>query len=167
MIATGHTAVGFIIGSVAANSFQNPVVGSLAGFGAGLASHYLLDFIPHGHLLSYDKLHQAHRSPLLHLDLVGGGLLFVLLAYFTFGISVQTLVVLSAIAGSLLPDVLASQLYYPGKVPPKSGIFNKEYKLHMGVHWHGREDKTRPLSLIDVWQAGVILGALFLPNLFK
>lgn len=159
MIAFGHTAIGTLVGI---GTYQllgdaNPVLGSAVALGAGIASHYITDVIPHGHLIHF-KDYKKKVHLVIIFDLALSIILFSALAYFAHGISWQTLYILAGIAGAQLPDVMDG-LIYVGFLPNK-GLIKLENNFHSGTHWHGTFDKALMWGKRDIWQISAVLIAL-------
>lgn len=163
MIAIGHTAVGFSVGLLVARVVPDPFLAGIIVFCSGIALHYLTDWIPHGHLTA--KQIDPYDSHLIYWDLFGGGLFFLLLSLFYFGLSKITLIILISIFANQLSDVLA--FLTRRKILPFQGLFVKEFAFHQATHWHGLGMDTLPISRRDIWQLIVILGALVLPILTR
>ncbi len=161
MVAVGHTAVGVIVG-VTAYQFLGQggiVTGLLAAGTIGVASHYLGDFIPHGHFVKPDKLKKV-LLPIIIFDLLLPIILFLGLLYLKDGFSQRMLYIMFGIGGTQLPDVLDGLLFI-GFIKNK-GLIKAENDFHQGLHWHGTGDKTLLLGLRDIWQILLILFAFFL-----
>lgn len=164
MIATGHIAVGFGIGVVVAQRIKSPVIGGIVGFSAGVISHYITDFIPHGHIVVYENLSKPASFPLIFLDVFVGGLVFLIATCFKFRLSLTSLVVLITMAGSLLVDVVDALLYYTGNIPPPSTFLGWQYHFHKDIlHWHGGRENSLPIGWYDIWQLAIIVGMLIAP----
>lgn len=161
MVALGHTAVGVIVGFTAYQFLgHGDLATGLAITGAaGIVSHYITDFIPHGHFVKPKKL-----KPVLPLvivfDLFLPIFLILLWMFSKDGLSVKLFYVLSGIIGSQLPDVLDGLIFI--NVFKRKGLIKTEYDFHQGLHWHGRDAKTLLLGFYDIWQVLMILIALFL-----
>lgn len=165
MIATGHTAVGVIAG-ITAYSFlgQGDLVSGLVIAGVcGAVSHYVVDFIPHGHFFAADKL-KAHLGQIIIFDLFLPITLFLGGIYFKHGLSALLLYTMFGIGGAQLPDVLDGLIYT--KVIRAKGLLKVENSFHQATHWHGTGSKTLLLGLRDVWQILVILAAVLLVALY-
>lgn len=161
MIAIGHTAVGFGVGLLTASLTEDPILGVMGSLLGGLASHYATDLIPHGHLTAgWDN---PYGSKLVYLDLLGGALIFTILAFFAVGVSWNLLIVLTGILGALLPDFL--EYFYKLGYLPQRGLLRLESILHKSTHWHGFGKRTLALGKRDLWQLAVVLIAVCLPLL--
>lgn len=170
MIAIGHTSVGVILGvAVAEVAPENlPLIVAVLGTGAlGVASHYAMDLVPHGH---YDMnlTKPSKGEPLkLVVDLVipiGLVGLFLLINY---GFGPMTWLVGAGVAGAQLPDVLMG--LHRRHLLPKWAWLQRESAFHSNTHWHNPKDPAkatneggRRLGLSDIWQAGVIVVALLM-----
>ncbi len=103
MFLTTHAAAGILISHYVSNPY--------AVFGLSLASHFVLDFIPHGdeHLFHDEewKVHKRYRRPILinFVDLTG----LVILILWSIGHPGETTskLMVIGIIGSILPDFLS------------------------------------------------------------
>lgn len=161
MVALGHTAVGVIVGATAYQFLGQGdlATGLVAAGAAGVASHYLGDFIPHGHFVKPDELKKV-LLPIIIFDLFLPIVLFLGLTYFKEEFGQKFLYIMFGIGGSQLPDVLDG-LIYTGVLKCK-GLFKIENKFHQGLHWHGRGAKTLLLGTRDLWQVLMIAVACLL-----
>lgn len=161
MVAFGHTAVGVIVGVTAYNYFgqSNSINGLVATGALGVVSHYIADFIPHGHFFKPDKFHK-YIMPVIIFDLLIPIVVFLGITYFKDGFSGKLLYIMFGIGGSQLPDVIAG-LGLAGFIKAK-GPLKIEERFHEGLHWHGSGSDALLLGLIDIWQALMILIAFLL-----
>lgn len=162
MLAVGHTGAGIIIGEIVSRSVESSLASPVAGFLLAYGLHYLEDAIPHGHIVEYEDLGKNKSYPLIFADLSGSALLFFAGPFLKYGLSSQLFVISASIIGSLLPDVIASMFYYPGRPPVRSGLIKLERLVHESTHWHGLKKRTLKLGWYDAWQIVVIAAALFL-----
>lgn len=163
MIAFGHTAIGTGVGLYTATLTSDPVLGSLTAFGAGIISHYVADFVPHGHFFGINtKNFKSKIFKAIVFDLFLSLVIFVGAAYLKFDLSTTFLFILAGIAGSQLPDVLDGFIYID--VLPNKGLIKKENDFHQLMHWHGAKEKGLRWNLLkrDFWQVGVVLAVLIL-----
>lgn len=158
MIAVGHTAVGFGIGLLTVSIMQDPVLGLITASFGGLASHYLTDLIPHGHITAGKD--NPYRSKLVYLDLFGGSLLFAVMAYFASGFSWPFLVILAGMGGGLLPDFLG--YFFQKYKILNHELFFIERSMHDKTHWHGSGKNALPLGKRDIWQLAVVILSILL-----
>lgn len=161
MVAFGHSAVGVIVGITAYQFLGNGDLASglaVTG-GIGVISHYVMDFIPHGHYFrgTYSR---KRIIPVIIFDLIIPIILFTGVTYLKNGFSEKLFYVMFGIGGCQLPDVIDG-LIYSKKIKPNS-ILKMENNFHEAVHWHGRGAKTLLLGLRDIWQLLIILAAAFL-----
>ncbi|MBI2338326.1 hypothetical protein HYU95_04045 [Candidatus Daviesbacteria bacterium] len=161
MVAVGHTAVGVIVGVVAYNSLGhgNLVSGLAIAGAAGIVSHYLTDFIPHGHFFKPDQF-RKYIVPVIIFDLLLPIALLLGITYLKNGFSWKMLYIIFGIGGSQLPDVIEG-LIFTGMIKAKS-LLKLEYNLHIKLHWHGDGSRALLLGLRDIWQLLAVLSALFL-----
>ena len=161
MVAIGHTAVGVLAGFAAYQIFGQGdlAAGLVVAGGVGIVSHYITDFIPHGHFVKPKKL-----KPVLPLiivfDLFLPIFLLLLWMFLKDGLSVKLFYVLAGIIGSQLPDALDGLIFI--NLIKFKGFAKAEYDFHQGLHWHGKDEKTLLLGFYDLWQILTILIALFL-----
>lgn len=160
MVAFGHSAVGVIVGTTAYNFFGqgNLATGLILAGAAGVISHYITDFIPHGHFTTL-KNYKKGIIPIIIFDLLLSVLIFLGL-YLKDGLNLKFFYVLFGIGGSHLPDVLDG-LIHIGLVKAK-GALKIENNFHQMIHWHARNQKALLLGLKDIWQLTVVLAALLL-----
>ncbi|MFH1631860.1 MAG: hypothetical protein ABIA47_02435 [bacterium] len=120
MTITTHTAIGAVIGF----SVGTP----LLGFALGIASHLLVDMIPHGDAFISEqfRVHKKKKTAVRYGSI--DSLIAMMLALFIFNLdhTTSTMAVSAAIAGSVLPDLLV-------------GMFDvtksKYLKKVNGLHW--------------------------------
>lgn len=168
MIAAGHTSMGVIVGLSAATFLpaELPLWQLVLLSGAlGIASHYLMDVVPHGH---YD-FESRHPSPTesrrLALDLVIPIAILAVVLLLKFGLGPASWLVGAAVTGAQIPDVFDG-LLASGRIPRWRWAL-AEKRFHLGTHWHNPVDAARAtaqggrrLGPSDVWQALVGLLAL-------
>lgn len=163
MIASAHIAVGFASGLLIAKYIPEPYLASGVAFTSGLALHYLTDLIPHGHFIEHEKVTSKKGRLLIFTDLILSGLIFLFLIYMHDKPPVQSIIIGVSVIGNLLPDVIASQVAYPGKKIPEKGFFAWENKLHWDiVHWHGTYEKALKWNIWDFWQIAVTIISIYL-----
>lgn len=164
MIAFGHTAVGSAIGIVSYHYLrdQSLASGLLLTGTLAFGSHYIADFLPHGHFFRTKKLKEFNQKipKIIFLDLFLSLVLFISVAFFHNDLDSKFWYILFGIGGSQLPDVLDGLIFK--EIIPKKGLFKVEYNFHQLVHWHGREDKALLWSIFDIWQVIVVLISLSL-----
>lgn len=162
MVAFGHTAVGALVGIYGYQTFsQGNLITGLTLTGAlGVISHYVMDFIPHGHFFKGTTNFKKYIIWVILFDLLLPIVFLLTLAqYFQKG-GIQTLYILFGIGGAQLPDIIDSLIYL--KFLPKINLLELENKFHQGTHWHGTKEKTLLFSFYDVWQIAVFLIATIL-----
>lgn len=160
MVAFGHTAVGSLVGLAAYSVLQdqNPAMGLVTTGALAVVSHYITDFVPHGHYIPHQQFKQKVLYAVI-FDFLLSFVLFMSLAYLSYGLNLKTLYILFGIGGANLPDVLDG-LYYL-KVIPNRGIFKIENRFHQSTHWHAVWKKGvlidgLPLGKKDIWQLGMV-----------
>lgn len=165
MIATGHTAVGVIVGVTAYQILGQGdlATGLIITGAAGITAHYISDFIPHGHFVKPNKLKDA-LIPIIIFDLLLPIFLLFAYIYSKEGLSEKLLYITFAIGGTQLPDVLDGLIYI--RMIKNKGLIKVENDFHQGLHWHGKDAKTLLLGFRDLWQVLMILIAIFLILIF-
>ena len=149
MVSFGHTATGAVVGLTVYDLIPDrPVEGLILTAGAGIISHYIFDFIPHGHWFHH-KDYKKKIFNVIFLDLLLFFLIFAGIGYSRFGLSTQFLYVLSGIGGAQLPDVLDGFIYIG--IIKKKGFFKIENNFHQFLHWHGAYGKSLIWGKKDIW----------------
>ncbi len=163
MIATAHTAIGSLIGyySYQSSNYTNLPLDLAKTFSLGLASHYVADFIPHGHLFAY-KDYSKKIAAVIIFDLILSIALFVSLVFLKHNL-LTTIFVITGIAGSQLPDVVFG--LKRTNILPKFSILKPEEKLHHLMHWHGDTLSALRFSIVDIWQ--IVLAIICLAIILK
>lgn len=161
MVAFGHTALGASAGILAYGFWgqSQPVTGLLAAGGIGILSHYIADFIPHGHFIKMRDF-KSKIFLVIIFDLLLSIIAFTAAAYLKNGLDLKLFYILFGIGGSQLPDV-ADGLIYLGMLP-KKGFIKYENNFHRAMHWHGRDEKALVFGLTDMWQFFVAFLAFYL-----
>lgn len=162
MVAFAHTSVGIIIGTLAYQNLGagNPVTGLLITGFAGLISHYLFDFIPHGHFFRGDVSYRKFIIWVMLFDLLLPFLFFAGASYYLGKSPLEILYLLFGVGGSQLPDVLAGLRNF--KMIPRPAVLTAEFNFHMSTHWHGQGKKALLFTLRDFWQVSLFVIALYL-----
>lgn len=171
MIALGHSAGGALVGLMGVSLVES----GLAPVGvvlpmtllAGIGSHYIGDWIPHGHY-RFDLLGNRRSSLIkLALDLVLPIGLLLGLAGQKYGFGAEWWLVATGILGALLPDMV--EILIDLKVLPNSALAREHRTFHyQKVHWHNDPAKYdlpnggRPLMWIDVYQLGLLALVIYL-----
>ena len=170
MIAIGHTSVGVIVGTAAyqllPDTISLPWQVIITGT-AGIASHYLMDLMPHGHYNM--NLSQPSRKQILKLvaDVVVPATLIAAYMLITHGLNSITWLVGAGIFGAQLPDVIMG--LRRRQLLPNWSWLASEAEFHASTHWHNPKDQHhatneggRKLGVTDLWQAGIVVLALIL-----
>lgn len=167
MIAFGHTAIGAGVGLSTTILTQDPIIGCLIAMSAGVISHYIADFIPHGHLFGINtKNYKSKIAQAIFFDLFFSLILFVGITYLKFNLTTQFWFILFGIIGAQLPDALDGLIYL--KFLQNKGFLRLENNFHQLLHWHGRGDKGLKWEFIkrDFWQVGVVFALLIALMIF-
>lgn len=160
MIAVGHTSLGVLIGIGASQAFGSSQLAAVTiAFVAGLASHYIADFIPHGHYNFVAS--KINKKSLLKLCLD----LAVPIAVFSLLLSHDSkllTIVLFSVLGAQLPDI--TEGLQDIKLIRPNNFLKKHRHLHYMV-FHSKGQNLLPkngkvLSAYDLWQAGVVCIAI-------
>lgn len=161
MVATGHTAVGVIIGITAYQFLGRGDLASGLVITGTLATafHYLTDFIPHGHFFM-PKDFKKYIKPVIIFDVLLPAVLFLSAIYLQSGLGEKFLYILFGIGGSQLPDVIDGLLAL--RKTKVTGLLKDENNFHQTLHWHGQGSKTLLLGLRDIWQVLLVIAAIFL-----
>lgn len=163
MVAFGHTAVGAGIGLIALNYYHgdDAVVGLSVTFGVATISHYIADFIPHGHFFKANAYNQKIIYAII-FDLFLSVVITLGIVFYREGFDMKFLYVLVGISGSQLPDIVDGLIYT--KVLPNKGLLKIENTFHNRfIHWHGIGNKALMWGQRDIWQisiAAVVLTCL-------
>lgn len=168
MIAAGHSSIGIIVAVVVERLTPSwPLwLQVFTVFTIALASHYIVDFIPHGHYHRDLSRPQWWEKIAVGMDLVGFALLALLISFARTGLGSQTILIVSGIAGGQFTDVWDWVIVARGWVPLR-GWVAQHRRLHELLHWHNVRDergqeKARPIGWWDAWQLMAIFMALYL-----
>lgn len=161
MVAVGHTAVGTIIGVTTYNFLnQGDLASGLIATGIlGVVSHYITDFIPHGHFVKPDKL-KKYLTPIIIFDVLLPIFLILEVIFLKEGFSPKFFYIMFGIGGVQLPDVLDGLIYT--KLIKPDWLLKVENNFHQSLHWHGTGSKTLLLGIRDLWQMLIIVYTLYL-----
>ena len=156
MTTTTHTAIGALIGT----AVGSPVL----GFALGVASHYLVDMIPHGdmHMRESNNLVNKKNERFAHAfvftDIALGITLLTVLGQFLPNDVTRSSVYAASIFGSILPDLLVG-LNDLVKSPPG----RKHTKIHFFFHdFFCRKHGDPKLRYSLLAQSLLILGLVYL-----
>ncbi len=125
----------------------------------GVAFHYLMDAVPHGHFFKMDKF-KKYVIPVIVFDLSLPIALILGITYLKTGLSEKLFYIMFGIGSSQLPDVVDG-LAFAGIIKARS-LLKAEMNFHGGLHWHNEGDEGLLLGLRDIWQVLTIFIALFL-----
>ena len=169
MIAVGHTSVGVVTALLI-----NQAVPATTTFWLRLClvalvafvSHYVTDFIPHGHYSAKIDPRRWWTNWPLMIDLVSAAAIFVGIGFLRFGLDQQLILMIVGIAAAQLTDVWDWYIVSRGWVPLRGAVL-KHRKFHELIHWHSTTDAHGkrhglPLSPIDIWQVLAAATALYL-----
>lgn len=162
MVAFGHSSVGTLVGITAYQAFGNSdiALGLISTGFLGWLSHYLADFIPHGHFFRSMKNYERKIIWVIMFDLLLPIILLLSLAHFSGKGPIEILYLVFGIGGAQLPDVLDGLKRID--LLPKLKILKIENDFHMGTHWHGKEEQALLISFRDIWQIAVLILAIFI-----
>jgi hypothetical protein len=149
MIGTGHLLVGGAIGAGVSLALPPPLAAPVA-LAFGIASHHLLDLIPHTDAATFWPAPQQGLPWAVSLFvaveiLIGLGLVgFFYLSHHT------TIAFLSGAVGGMLPDLL-------DEVPLWQGRFRRNW---VGAAWHRWHTRLHCADMANSWVAGVVVDVL-------
>jgi hypothetical protein len=149
MIGTGHLLVGGAIGAAVAVELA-PALAIPAALGFGVASHHLLDLIPHTDAATFWP--GPHRnlpwsvSLLVAFEILLG---LALTGFFYFS-QHTTLAFLAGAVGGILPDVL-------DEVPLWRERFRR---TALGAFWHRWHTRLHCADMAANWRTGIVIDAL-------
>ncbi len=130
MFLVVHASVGALVG----NAVGNPV----AAFSINFALHFVMDMIPHGDQVMYEKYKQGKRvkAAMLHTALDAAATFAVLVVIFSMGDTISGASAMAGVIGGLLPDFLVGlyELFHPKGVRWTGRQLNKFNNLHMANH---------------------------------
>lgn len=168
MIGFGHTSTGVLIG-IGAIQFLPEKISTptqiFIVFLLGVISHYITDFIPHGHYaIDPEKLTKKSLA-LFTLDTLGVAMFFLLIALYKYGLTSSFWLIAFAITGAQLPDVWQG-INKLTRIKQNT-ITSFESYLHSKIaHWHNPPNTPipgggRPWSQADIWQISIFMFALW------
>lgn len=152
MIGTGHLLVGGAIGVTIGTVITNPVIGTPLAFGLGIASHHLLDMIPHtdpGTFWSEEEMQKPyppHIKAIATAEVLLG--FAITLAFFVY--QHPTMIFLAGALGGMLPDLLL-------EIP----LWKKSFRQSVvGSVWHYWHQKLHIAGMRNYWVTGLVVDAL-------
>lgn len=159
MVSSGHASVGALIGFAIVKTVPasaHPFLIIITAFLAAILSHYVCDFVPHGHYFILLKKLTTRSMTILFFDTFGATALILLLALLAFGLSPSFFIIAAAIIGAQLPDAFEGLVDL--KIIP-TGRFSKIHRYwHFKIiHWHNEPTSKlpghgRPIRWTDLWQ---------------
>ncbi len=161
MVAFGHTAVGTLVGIAAYQVFgQGDIALGLIATGfLGILSHYLMDFVPHGHFFRGSKNYEKLIIWVIILDLALPVIFLLGMAHLLGKSGTEILYILFGMGGSQLPDIIDGLRWI--NLLPEYRLLKIESDFHQSTHWHGKEEKALLFSYPDSWQIAVFGLALW------
>ncbi len=160
MVAFGHTAIGVLVGVASYKAFSSGdiALGLILTGTIGVASHYLMDTVPHGHFFTDLKKYEKLILRVILFDLALPVLFILGLMHFSGRSGTEILYVLFGIGGSQLPDIIEGLKTI--RLLPDSKLFRLENKFHNNTHWHGKGENALLWGLRDIWQIAVFVLAI-------
>lgn len=171
MIALGHTGSAALVGVAAIDTLAElslplgavwPVIVL-----SGVATHYIGDFLPHGHYRFNLKTNRKESLLKLGPDLVLPILLVLILCADKFGIGWEWAVMLLLLVGVHLPDVFENLVNL--KVLPLTEAAKEHRRFHYDrLHWHNDPSKSklpngaRALAPVDIYQFALLAFGIYL-----
>lgn len=171
MIALGHTGSGALVGLAAVSTLAEvpaPLpLALLIVLLSGIATHYIGDWLPHGHYrFNSQKLNKSEVIK-LSVDLLLPVLLILILAINEFEVGWEFTVILAALAGVHLPDIFENLIDL--KILPNTAGAKEHRKFHYDIlHWHNDRAKSnlphgaRPLKWVDIYQLAFLVAPVYL-----
>lgn len=168
MIAFGHSSFGVIAGAVVIATLGQAGVSTwlllIVAFLFGIITHYIGDFIPHGHYKFGAKHISIKSLTIFSLDFFGAILFLLSLTYIQVGFGLELLIFGAAIAGAQLPDIWEAAVDL--EFVPNSTFAQSHRHFHYDIlHWHNEPKHSRtgrPIRLSDLWQVGVFLISIWI-----
>lgn len=168
MVAAGHTSVGVLVAITVHSAIpQTPLwQQAIVVFTLAVLSHYVVDFIPHGHYsMSFTSPTWPQRLMVL-LDLVGFALIIGLITLSQYGFGPESFLVAVGIFGAQLTDIWDWVIVERGWIKLE-GLVLRHRELHQLIHWHDIRDergkrRARPIGWWDIWQVFAVSLALAL-----
>lgn len=148
MIPTGHLLVGGAIG-VSLSSLPTEIATPIA-LAAGVASHHVLDWIPHTDAGTFYPDHCDKIPKRVLLVIVLEGLLGLALTAFFFWTHYPTLPFLAGAIGGMIPDILDN-------IP----LWKKQFReTRLGQKWHEFHEKWHCGEMAQIWLLGIVVDLL-------
>ncbi len=168
MIGIGHASIGAVIGLAVAVmapglplELKLSLVASLALF-----SHYMADWIPHGHYHVRYKPLSARNITLFVLDVFVFEAMLMALTLLRFGFGQTFWLVGLGISMALLPDVFEALVRFA--IIPDSAFTRAHTYFHFKrLHWHSQPVSSfarlpRPLHKADVYLVVLMLAVVYI-----
>lgn len=166
MIAIGHTSIGAVIGMAVASATPGlPLSARLLIVAlTAIISHYICDWIPHGHY--HVRWHQMSLKTfvlaLIDLGLFSSVLLY--LAWLHFGLGATFLIVMLGMTAAMLPDFFEGSVRI-GLIPQWRWVRAHHYFHIKKMHWHSKPLSQiirlpRPIQMTDMWLLGLFAVAV-------
>jgi len=157
----GHNITGASIGLACYSWIDRPILAFISAVIAGFISHYVFDFIPHGHYKdvgtrkSDGSLIEIDKKTLIFvlLDAIPSLIAINLAVFFMSDSLWTTFIVASAIAAAQLPDAI--EFFIDIGFIKKSKFLAKHRNFHMfePIHWHSPSPAVaRVWTWTDIWQ---------------
>jgi hypothetical protein len=169
MIALGHTGAGALVGLLGLSIHQADILPLWALFMmtlvAAIGSHYVGDWLPHGHYPFNLKQDRQGSIIRLGLDLgIGFGLL-IIAAWSAYGFGVELSLILLGAIGANVPDIFENLVNL--KLLPNGQRTREHRAWHAKrLHWHNDPNSPLPggarvLTWVDLYQSAFIVAALW------
>ncbi len=161
MINTAHITVGGAIGLAISRVVPNPWIGIPLGFVVGVASHHLLDMIPHTDAGSFRNPSQGKNLvskteiPFALLDNIFG----TLVVLYVFSMLHPSWIMLFGAAGGNFPDIFHHTPYWAKKT---RALFEGRYfQLHHTYHRTARDNMILFGIITNLVAIGLAVWYLF------
>lgn len=166
MTTTTHISAACVIAALAVKSNLDSMEKLLVVAAASLASHFIIDLIPHGFVADPNTIFKKIMPTILEL---APGPVILLFAIATFG---SPLLFLWAAGFSIIPDVVSTLIWKGNLLVLKIPGLARIHQLHRKVHWFETDNPdgtvsylfpNRPLLALE----GLLIASLLLVLFIK
>lgn len=163
MVILGHAGVGAMSGIAVHQAFHQQVPFTwvlVIALIIGVLSHYVTDWIPHGHYHINLGYPGTVANIAILVDFAGSVLLMLVLTWLAVGFSLMWWVVAATVFGAILPDV--AEVLQDYKIITRWRWLRIHTSFHQGfLHWHNSGGRPLPWRLVDIWQIAIAFVAVF------
>ena len=166
MTTNTHITASCLIAALAIKTGLNPGEKLLAVAAASLASHFIIDLIPHGFIAHPDTIFKKFIPTFFEL---APALVIMLFTMAVFG---SPLLFLWAVGFSIIPDVVTILIWKGNDQVTKVPGLSLIHSLHREVHWFETENPdgtvtylfpNRPMLALEALLILCLLLVLFIP----